>query len=84
MVFVRNGLSPVHREYLAAGGLGFFIGDGRLNYHPEQIIEGYYSVALSGANAVSFDVQRIVNPAYNGDRRGPVNVVGVRFHLEFY
>jgi high affinity Mn2+ porin len=83
VVFVRNGLSSVHRAYLAAGGLGFFIGDGRLNYHPEQIIEGYYSVALSGANAVSFDVQRIVNPAYNGDRRGPVNVVGVRLHLEF-
>jgi hypothetical protein len=28
-------------------------------------------------------VQRIVNPAYNGDRRGPVNVIGVRLHLEF-
>jgi high affinity Mn2+ porin len=83
VVFVRNGLSPVHRKYLAAGGLGFFIGDGRLNYHPEQIIEGYYSVALSRVNAVSFDVQRIVNPAYNGDRRGPVDVIGVRLHLEF-
>ena len=33
VAFARNGLSSVHRDYLAAGGLGFFIGDGHLNYH---------------------------------------------------
>src|SRR5262249_52514413 len=27
-----NGLSASHRDYLARGGLGFFLGDGRLNY----------------------------------------------------
>ena len=31
---VVNGLSDAHRDYLAAGGLGFIIGDGRLNYAP--------------------------------------------------
>ena len=27
-----NGLSDAHKDYLAAGGIGFIIGDGRLNY----------------------------------------------------
>jgi hypothetical protein len=31
---------------------------------------------------VSLDFQRIANPAYNADR-GPVNVVGFRFHAEY-
>ncbi len=34
---VRNYLSGDDRRYLAAGGLGFIIGDGRLNYAPESI-----------------------------------------------
>ncbi|MBK7650478.1 MAG: carbohydrate porin [Flammeovirgaceae bacterium] len=29
---VINGLSSYHRDYLAAGGYGFIIGDGQLNY----------------------------------------------------
>jgi len=33
-----NGLSAEHRNYLAAGGLGFFLGDGRLNYAAERIV----------------------------------------------
>ena len=36
---VRNTLSSAHRDFLAAGGLGFFLGDGRLNYASEQIFE---------------------------------------------
>ena len=31
---VRNGLAQAHRDYLAAGGVGAFIGDGRLDYRP--------------------------------------------------
>jgi hypothetical protein len=83
MVFIRNGLSGVHRAYLAAGGLGFFIGDGRLNYRPEQIFEAYYSIALHKDSWLTLDFQRIANPAYNADRQGPVNVPGVRLHAEF-
>jgi len=32
-----NGLSDAHVDYLAAGGLGFELGDGRLSYRPETI-----------------------------------------------
>ena len=39
LAVVVNGLSNDHRDYLAAGGYGFLIGDGRLNYGLEQIVE---------------------------------------------
>ncbi len=38
-----TALSAAHRDFLAAGGLGLLIGDGRLNYRPEQILETYYA-----------------------------------------
>src|SRR5665213_1830582 len=41
-----NGLSEAHRDFLAAGGLGLLIGDGKLNYRPEQIFETYYAYVL--------------------------------------
>jgi len=75
-------LSAIHQRYLAQGGLGFFIGDGRLNYRPEQIVETYYSYRLCPQTWLSADYQHIVNPAYNADR-GPVNVFGLRLHAEF-
>jgi len=77
-----NGLSSAHRQYLAAGGLGAFVGDGALNYRPEQIIEGFYNVHLSGSSWLGLDYQHIVHPGYNADR-GPVNVYSVRLHAEF-
>ena len=77
-----NGLSRPHRTYLAAGGLGLLIGDGRLNYSPETAFESYYSLNLGGALALTFDYQHVVNPGYNADR-GPVNVFGTRLHAEF-
>lgn len=82
IALVRNGLSRAHRDYLAAGGLGAFLGDGRLNYRPETITELYYSAALARRVWLTFDFQRIVNPAYNADR-GPVRVAGVRLHTEY-
>jgi len=82
----QNGLSPSHRAYLAAGGAGFFVGDGRLNYKAETIGEVYYRLALPHLrrleNAVSLGFQHIRNPGYNADR-GPVRVVSVRLHTEF-
>ncbi len=78
----RNGLSNSHRGYLAAGGLGFFLGDGRLNYRPEQIVEAFYRFAVTKALALSLDFQRIANPGYNADR-GPVRVGSLRIHAEF-
>ena len=82
IAFARNGLSTQRRNYLAAGGLGFFIGDGRLNYRPETILETYYSIGVSKNFWLSFDWQHIRNPAYNADR-GPVNVGTIRLHTEF-
>ncbi len=78
----RNGLSDSHRDYLAAGGLGFFLGDGRLNYRPEQIVETFYRFAITKALAFSLDFQRIANPGYNADR-GPARVGSLRLHAEF-
>ena len=78
----RNFLSPTHRHYLAEGGKGPFIGDGRLNYKPENILEMFYSVGIDKKSSVSFDWQHIRNPAYNSDR-GPVNALAVRLHTEF-
>ena len=78
----RNFLSSVHRQYLAAGGMGAFIGDGHLNYKPEDIVEMFYSVGISKKSSVTFDWQHIRNPAYNADR-GPVNALAVRLHTEF-
>ena len=80
---VINGLAPVHAAYFAAGGTGILIGDGALpNYGLEQIVEVYYSYALSATSRLTFDYQFIANPAYNTDR-GPVNVFAGRFHAAF-
>ncbi len=80
---VVNGISSAHAAYFNAGGTGIVIGDGQLP-HPglEQIIETYYSYALSPSTKVSLDYQFIANPAYNTDR-GPVNVFAGRFHTQF-
>jgi high affinity Mn2+ porin len=77
-----NGLSSAHRDYLAAGGLGLLIGDGRLDYRPEQILETYYAFAIDKNFTFTADYQFIVNPAYNADR-GPVHVFSGRLHGEF-
>jgi high affinity Mn2+ porin len=82
VAFVRNGLSQAHRDYLAAGGIGAFIGDGRLDYRPEQIAETYYKIGLGRYAALSLDWQHIANPAYDG-ARGPVDVYGVRLHGQY-
>ena len=76
-----NGLSRSHREYLAAGGTGFFLGDGRLNYATERILEGFYSLGVSRHFALSVGYQRIGNPGYNRDR-GPADVLSLRLHAE--
>lgn len=82
MAFAWNALSRAHRSYLEAGGLGAFIGDGRLSYAPEQITEAFYNFKGSQSIWLSAHAQALRNPAYNSDR-GPVKVFGVRMHLEF-
>ena len=75
--FALDGLSADHRAYLAAGGRGFLLGDGRLNYGPEQLIEAYYAARMSRGITVSPDVQYVRNPGYNRDR-GPATVLTAR------
>jgi hypothetical protein len=79
---VRNGLSRQRRDYLAAGGLGFFIGDGRLSYRPEDIFEAFYSLRVAQGAWLSLDWQNIRHPAYNLDR-GPARLLALRLHTEF-
>jgi hypothetical protein len=80
---VINGISKDHRDFLAAGGYGFIIGDGALNYGYEKIIETYYDIKLTKTFKLTFDYQFVSNPGYNKDRKGPVHVFGIRGHVEF-
>ncbi len=76
-----GGLSAVHAEYLAMGGLDFLIGDGKLRYGAETVWESYYSAEVWRGVFVTFDLQYVINPAYN-QARGPVWVESLRLHLE--
>jgi high affinity Mn2+ porin len=78
---VINGLSPVHRDFFAAGGTGILAGDGALNYGLEKILEVYYDFHVWKTVHVTLDYQYVVDPAYNRDR-GPVSVLGARLHWE--
>jgi hypothetical protein len=82
IAFVSNGIKKDHQIYLADGGLGFLLGDGRLNYGRENIVESYYTAHVWRGIYVAPGVQYIVNPGYNRDR-GPVVVPSFRAHAEF-
>jgi carbohydrate-selective porin OprB len=79
---VTNAISKDHLTYLADGGYGFLIGDGRLNYGRENIVETYYTGHLWRGLYVAPGLQHIANPGYNRDR-GPILVPSLRVHLEF-
>jgi hypothetical protein len=70
-----------HRAYLAMGGIGAVLGDGRLHYGKEKLVEIYYTARVKSGVYVTADLQRIWNPGYN-QARGPVTVVALRLHLE--
>lgn len=75
-------ISGGRRRYLEAGGTGFIVGDGRLNYGPEFIAETYYSARVAPGTDLTANYQAIVNPAYNRDR-GPVHLLALRFRTAF-
>ena len=81
IAYVRNDLSDSHKQYLQNGGYGFIIGDGKLNYATEKIVEIYYSYNVWKKIFISPDYQYVVNPAYNKDR-GPVHLLALRVHVE--
>jgi hypothetical protein len=82
VVVVTNAICRDHQIYLADGGLGFLLGDGRLNYGRENILETYYTVHVWRGIYFAPDLQHIQNPGYNR-ARGPVLVPSLRAHVEF-
>jgi high affinity Mn2+ porin len=82
IAFVSNAICKDHQTYLADGGLGFLLGDGKLNYGRENILETYYTVHVWRGIYLAPGLQHIVDPGYNRDR-GPVLVPSFRAHIEF-
>jgi high affinity Mn2+ porin len=83
VAFVVNAIVPSHQAYLAAGGPeGLILGDGALNYGPEEILETYYSFQVVKWLSISPDFQYVSHPGYNRDR-GPVPIYALRAHLEY-
>jgi high affinity Mn2+ porin len=82
VAFVSNGIKKDHQNYLADGGLGFLLGDGRLNYGRENILESYYTAHVWRGIYLAPGLQYAVDPGYNRDR-GPVIIPGLRAHVEF-
>lgn len=82
IAYAVHGLATLHKKYLAAGGIGMLVGDGRLNHGLEQIFEVYYQIQLGRYIQVSPDFQYIRNPGYNRDRR-PAQAYGLRLRLSY-
>jgi len=79
---VSNAIKKDHQNYLKYGGLGFILGDGRLNYGRENIEEAYYNLHSFRGLYFALGLSHIDDPGYNRDR-GPVWVEGVRAHVDF-
>lgn len=83
VAYSSAGLNHEHRAYLAAGGLGGFLGDGQLtHYARENVFEAYYNYRLMKGVQLTADFQEITNPGYNAVRHGPAWIFGGRIHLE--
>lgn len=83
LALLSNGISNDHRDFLAAGGYGFMLGDGQLpHYGRENIAELFYQCHLLYNIWATLDYQLVDNPAYNKDR-GPIHVFAARAHIEF-
>jgi hypothetical protein len=82
IAFISNAIKKDHQNYLAAGGLGFLLGDGHLNYGRENIFETFYTVHVWRGIYLAPGVQHVTDPGYNRDR-GPVLVPTFRAHIEF-
>jgi len=82
IAFISNAIKKDHQTYLAEGGLGFLLGDGKLNYGRENILEAYYTVHVWRGIYLAPGLQHINDPGYNRDR-GPVLVPSFRAHVEF-
>ena len=81
LAWAANAISSSEIRYLQLGGQTMFIGDGALQYKPEQIFETYYSAKLYKELFLTADFQRISNPAYNS-ARGPIDIISLWMHFE--
>jgi high affinity Mn2+ porin len=82
MGFGTSWISPMHAKYLAMGGVDGFIGDSALTKAHEDMTDAYYSRHLTKSIYLSLDYQHVWNPGYNAVR-GPVNLFGGKFHVQF-
>ena len=82
LAFVSNAIKRDHQNYLRYGGLGFLLGDGKLNYAREDILESYYNLHAWRGLYYALNLQFIEHPGYNKDR-GPVLVEAIRMHVDF-
>lgn len=82
VAFVSNAIKRDHQNYLKYGGLGFLLGDGRLNYGRENIVESYYNWHTWRGLYFALGLTHIDNPGYNRDR-GPVWVPSIRMHVDY-
>ncbi|HTS13530.1 MAG TPA: carbohydrate porin [Candidatus Limnocylindrales bacterium] len=82
LAFVTSGASASAQKFLEAGGLDIVDGDGALTYGSEKVTEVYYSVPVWENFYATPDFEFVLNPAFNRSR-GPVPVLGVRFHWQF-
>jgi high affinity Mn2+ porin len=79
---VVDGISAVHQQFLAHGGLGITVGDGALDYGSERVGEAYYDWKIVKRVWLTLDYQLALNPGYNR-ARGPANILATRLHWEF-
>jgi len=82
VAFLRHTIHTPHRAYLSRGGTGFLLGDGALDYGPENVVEGYYRAQVGPYLEISPDLQYISDPGYNRDR-GPAHVASVRVNIRY-
>lgn len=82
LAFVTNAIKRDHQAYLNLGGLGFLLGDGKLNYAREDIVESYYNLHTWRGIYYALDLQYVTHPGYNQDR-GPALFESVRMHVDF-
>ena len=81
LALLDNHISRERRQFLADGGVGILVGDGRLpRAGDERIIETYYDWQVIAHVNLTADYQFVASPAYNRDR-GPVHVFALRLHV---
>lgn len=82
LALTSNAIKRDHQQYLAAGGLGFILGDGALNYGRETTEEAFYNAHAWRGLFFAPGLSHVNNPGYNRDR-GPVWIPSLRAHVDF-